>query len=154
MSPINSRQKGKRGELELCHTLKGLFGWDAERSVQHCGNAGDSDLIVKGFPNLFVECKRVEQLNLTKAMELAKQQAGQKVPVIFHRKDREEWMVTVPLPHLLHLSLMLAAGPRLIQQEPSAAIWVPDTTWCPPPGFAESQKPWPTERPSTEKETG
>lgn len=152
--PINSRQKGKRGELELCHILKESFGWDAERSVQHCGNAGDSDLILKGFPNLFVECKRVEQLNLSKAMELAKKQAGQKVPAIFHRKDREDWMVTIPLGHLLHLSLMLAAGPRLTLQEPSAHILDHDMTWCPPPGFAESQKPWPMERPSTERGTG
>ena len=154
MSPINSRQKGKRGELELCQTLKGLFGWDAERSQQHCGNAGDSDLILKGFPNLFVECKRVQNLNLSKAMELAKQQAGEKVPAIFHRKDREDWMVTVPLGQLLHLALMLAAGPRCIQPEPSAPIWDQDLTWCPPPGYVESPRQWPTEPRGTEKGTG
>lgn len=150
--PINSRQKGKRGELELCHTLRELFGWVAERSVQHCGNAGDSDLIVRNLPKMFVECKRVEQLNLSKAMDLARQQAGQKVPVIFHRRDREEWMASVPLDRLMELAVMMTE--RHTQQEQCDPISASDTTSFPPPGLGESRRPWPWAQKTTAKETG
>ena len=91
----NSRQKGKRGELELCKALKENFGWDARRSVQYCGDAGDSDLIAVQAPNLFIECKLVQNLNLHKAMDLAVEQAGGMTPAVFHRKDRTGWLVTV-----------------------------------------------------------
>ena len=92
---VNSRSKGKRGELELCKALKENFGWDARRSVQYCGDAGDSDLIAVQAPNLFIECKLVQNLNLHKAMDLAVEQAGGMTPAVFHRKDRTGWLVTV-----------------------------------------------------------
>jgi hypothetical protein len=106
----NGKQKGKRGELELCRVLKELFGWDARRSVQFNGNAGDADLVVPEAPNLFVECKRVQALNLGKAMNLAIQQAGPKLPAIFHRRNNEEWMVTVRCSDLMAFSRMLTGG--------------------------------------------
>lgn len=107
---VNSRQKGKRGELELCATLKEVMGWTARRSVQFCGDAGDSDLIVEEHPNLFVEGKRVEQLNLHKAMTLAVEQAREKLPIVCHRKDRTEWLLTLRLEDLPRFLGMLAAG--------------------------------------------
>jgi hypothetical protein len=107
-SVVNGKAKGKRGELELCHVLKELFGWDASRSQQYNGNAGDSDLIVRQIPGLFLECKRVQSLNLSKAMALAVEQAGPKLPAVFHRKDREDWMITVRLSDLTALSQMVS----------------------------------------------
>jgi len=118
---VNSRQKGKRGELELCQSLRELFGWDVQRAVQYNGNAGDSDLIIKQVPEIFVECKRVQSLNLSKAMEIAVSQAGKKLPLIFHRKDREEWMVTLPLKDLLSAARILATAARATQPELSEA---------------------------------
>lgn len=105
---VNGKAKGKRGELELCHVLKKLFGWEAARSQQYNGNAGDSDLIVRQMPGLFLECKRVQSLNLSKAMELAVEQAGPKLPAVFHRKDREDWMLTIRLSDLTALSRMVS----------------------------------------------
>ena len=127
--PINSRQKGKRGELELCHALKGLFGWAAERSVQHCGNAGDSDLIVRGLPNLFVECKRVQSLNLPKAMALAVQQAGpDKTAVVFHRRDKEPWLLTCQLEDLMALCRIMVQAQSPTAQVQSGACSTQGTT--------------------------
>ena len=92
----NSRQKGKRGELDLAKALKENFGWaSARRSQQFCGDAGDSDLIAEEAPTLFIECKLVQNLNLHKAMDLAVEQAGGMTPAVFHRKDRTGWLVTV-----------------------------------------------------------
>lgn len=126
--PINSRQKGKRGELELCHTLMSLFGWKVERSVQYNGNAGDADLIVQGFPDLFVESKRVQKLDLSKAMRVAKDQSKGKLPVICHRKNGEDWMITLPLDQLMRLSVMVSSAPRLTLQAQSDQSSAGDTT--------------------------
>jgi Holliday junction resolvase len=42
-----SREKGKRGELELAAELRRLFGIEARRGVQYCGG-GDSPDVVAG----------------------------------------------------------------------------------------------------------
>ena len=107
---VNSRQKGKRGELDLCHALKAVMGWTARRSQQFCGDSGDSDVVIEEHPNLFVECKLVQALNLTAVMKLAVEQAHEKLPAVFHRRDREEWLVTVRLADLARLIQMLKSG--------------------------------------------
>jgi hypothetical protein len=104
---VNSRQKGKRGELDLCHSLKAVMGWRARRSQQFCGDSGDSDVVTEEHPNLFIECKLVQALNLTAVMKLAVEQAKEKLPAVFHRRDREEWLVTVRLTDLPRLVQML-----------------------------------------------
>lgn len=129
----NGKQKGKRGELELCQVLKGLFGWDVQRSVQYNGNAGDADLVVKGVKNLFIECKRVQALNLPKAMALAVQQAGpSKTAIVCHRRNHEPWLVTCQMSDLLNLCQILTQGSSPTQPVPSAAFLGLDTTSSPP----------------------
>ena len=92
---INSRQKGKAGELELANKLK-EYGYDAKRSVQYNGLAGKADVL--GLPNIHIECKRVEKLNLYDAMDQAKRDAkGGNKPAVFHRKNRSAWLVTMEL---------------------------------------------------------
>lgn len=51
---INSREKGKRFERAVAQILC-KFGWQAKRAQQHCGAAGDADLITN-FP-AHIECK-------------------------------------------------------------------------------------------------
>lgn len=92
---INSKQKGKRGELELSSKLK-EYGYNTRRSVQYCGANGDADVV--GLPNIHIECKRVQALNLYNAISQAKADAKEKeFPTVFHRKDRSEWLVTMTL---------------------------------------------------------
>ena len=57
---MNSRQKGKRGELELAQYLRNKGHLEARRSAQYCGKTGDAPDIV-GVNGLHIECKRVEQ---------------------------------------------------------------------------------------------
>jgi hypothetical protein len=102
---VNSRRKGKTGELEAAHTLKELFGWAARRRQQFSGNAGDDDLMVDQTPGLFWEVKRVQRLNVPKTVQVAAKQAGRKTPVVMHRVDRGEWLLTIrlsDLPRLVH----------------------------------------------------
>lgn len=92
---INSRQKGKRGELEIAHIMQ-EYGFDAKRSQQYCGINGDADVV--GVPYLHLEIKRVQALNLDKAMEQSTGDAKEdEIPVVMHRKDRKPWLVTCNL---------------------------------------------------------
>ena len=60
---MNSRQKGKKGELELAKVLRG-YGYPARRGQQYSGANGDADVV--GLPHVHIECKRVEALNIDK----------------------------------------------------------------------------------------
>lgn len=90
---INSREKGRKGEIELAHRLRD-YGYDARRGQQFCGIYGDPDVL--GLPGIHIECKRVEKLNLYDAMAQSKRDArSNEMPCVFHRKNRSEWLVTM-----------------------------------------------------------
>lgn len=98
MGKINSKQKGKQGELELKDEIN-KYGFETRRSVQFNGKAeeGQPDLI--GLPNIHIECKRVEKLNIDTAMEQAIRDSenDKTIPCVFHRKNRKRWLVTMTL---------------------------------------------------------
>lgn len=98
---INSRQKGKAGELELAHILEG-YGYETRRGVQYCGSNGDADVV--GLPGIHIESKRVENLNISKAMQQAENDARDgEIPCVFHRKNREKWKVTMNLDDFMKM---------------------------------------------------
>lgn len=92
---MNSRAKGAQGERELAKVLRG-YGFDTRRGQQYSGANGDADVV--GLPGIHIECKRVEQLNLYKAMEQARGDARrEEFPAVFHRKNGQGWLVTMEL---------------------------------------------------------
>jgi len=92
---MNSKAKGGRGERELANILQG-YGYDTQRGQQFQGGPDSPD--VKGLPGIHIEVKRVENLNIHKAYEQAVRDAqGQNIPAVFHRRNREGWMVTMGL---------------------------------------------------------
>lgn len=92
---MNSKKKGKTGELELANLLK-KHGYDTRRSVQYCGSNGDADVV--GLDGIHIECKRVERLNIDDAMQQAISDAREgELPAVFHRKNRKKWLVTMTL---------------------------------------------------------
>ena len=96
---LNSRNKSKRGELELAAILR-EYGFDARRGQQYCGAAGDADVL--GLPGVHIECKRVERLNIDAAMEQAVRDARPgEVPVVMHRRNGKPWMATMLLKDFL-----------------------------------------------------
>lgn len=115
---INSRSKGKRGELDLCRALREVMGWTVRRSQQFCGKAGDADLLVDEAPDLFVECKLVQKLNVPAVMRVAVEQAKGQLPLLCHRRDREEWLVTLRLSDLPRLRELLSACGSLGKTKP------------------------------------
>lgn len=109
----NSRAKGAKGERELSKVLK-EYGFDCRRGQQFCGSNGDADVV--GLPFIHIECKRVEQLNIDKALEqaISDHKAGT-IPAVFHRKNRTGWKVTLSLEDFMSIygeyySSMILAG--------------------------------------------
>ena len=98
---MNSRQKGKRGELEAAHVLK-EYGVDARRGQQYAGINGDADVV--GLDGYHIEVKRNEQLNLEEAVKQSVRDAREnETPIVMHRKNRGEWLVTLRIDDFMHL---------------------------------------------------
>jgi Holliday junction resolvase len=95
------REKGKRGERELANKLK-EYGFNTRRGQQFCGANGDADVV--GLPNIHIECKRVEKLNIYNAISQAKADAKEEeMPAVFHRKNNCEWLVTMPFEYFMQI---------------------------------------------------
>lgn len=92
---VNSKAKGARGERELANELK-AYGFNTRRGQQYCGANGDADVV--GVPHIHIECKRVEKLNIDTAYKQACDDArDDEIPVVMHRKDKQDWKVTMSL---------------------------------------------------------
>ena len=96
-----SRDKGKRGELELMHVLRDNWGYEVRRgyTFQH-----ESDLV--GLPGIHPEVKRVEHLSIYEAMQQATEEAKKRqdgLPTVFHRRNGKEWLVIMKLEDWIDL---------------------------------------------------
>lgn len=100
---INSKQKGKAGELEFSNLCK-RYGFDTRRSQQYCGINNDADVV--GIEGFHIEVKRVEKLNISNAMAQAiRDKAEDDIPIVAHRKNWEDWMITLSATDFLDLLL-------------------------------------------------
>ena len=98
---MNSRQKGKRGELELSKKLR-EYGYEARRGQQYNGADGSADVL--GLPGIHIECKRVERLNLEDAMAQSKRDAREgEIPTVMHRKNNCKWLVTLDIDDFMRM---------------------------------------------------
>ena len=99
--PMDSRRKGADGERELSRILRS-YGYSCRRGQQYCGSNGDADVV--GIPGIHIECKRVESLNIDKAMEQSVKDARSgEIPAVFHRKNGKKWKVTLNLDDFMSL---------------------------------------------------
>ena len=94
MAKINSRDKGKRGELEAAHFLTDA-GYPASRGRQYSGRDDAPDIVCNSLPGIHWEIKRVEQLNIESALKQAEHDAGNKLPIVMHRRNGNEWKLTL-----------------------------------------------------------
>ena len=97
-----SQKKGADGERELVEHLRRAgysVSWGGNRTY---GAVPDAS----GLPGVHIECKRVEQLNIARAMEQADRDAHRfrdGAPTLFHRKKKSPWLVTMQLADGLRL---------------------------------------------------
>lgn len=96
------QQKGRAGELELCRVLRG-HGFPVSPGMA-ASYGCTPDLV--GLPGVHIECKRVERLNLHGAMAQSVRDSERfldGVPTVFHRRNREGWLVTMRVEDWLSL---------------------------------------------------
>lgn len=90
--PINSRQKGARGEREWRDQLRNE-GFDARRGQQFSGGSDSPDVICDSLPGIHWEVKRVERGNPYDWIMQAKRDAGDsKMPIVAHKRNGEDWL--------------------------------------------------------------
>ena len=98
----SQQRKGRNGEIELVRILNG-FGVPAD--VGQALSYGTVPDIVN-VTGIHVEVKRRERLNLSEAMKQAVRDAQRfrdGAPTVFHRRNREGWMVTMLLDDWIEL---------------------------------------------------
>lgn len=97
-----SQKKGRNGELEIVKIFQ-AHGIPAEpgQAVSY-GSTPD----VTGIPGVHAEIKRVERLNVSEAMAQAVRDSEKfhdGMPVLFHRRNRQNWLCTMRLEDWLGL---------------------------------------------------
>ncbi|MBQ1293092.1 MAG: hypothetical protein IIY21_03580 [Clostridiales bacterium] len=105
---MNSRNKGKRGELMLSKKLN-EYGFKTRRGQQYSGIGGED---VVGIDGVHIECKYTANGHgmLYEWVAQAVRDSDGKIPVVMHKKVSEksrgnEWLVTMRLEdfkELLH----------------------------------------------------
>lgn len=98
-----SRQKGKRGERECAAELAALLGVEARRGVQYQGGPESPDVVLEGVP-IHVECKRVERFDLYAAVDQANEECGDKVPMVWYRRNQRDSVVIVQTSRLVDMA--------------------------------------------------
>lgn len=103
---MNSRDKGKRGELEFAHYLKER-GIEARRGQQFSGG-GDSPDVVTDLTGVHFEVKRREAGNPYHWLKQATDDAGiSKIPIVAHRRNDQKWMAILDMGVLIAMLKML-----------------------------------------------
>ena len=129
MSGARSRRKGARGEREFAAILT-AEGFDARRGLQHRGGPDSPDVIVPSLPSIHFEAKRTERLSLYDAIAQARRDAGDKLPIVAHRRNASEWVAILTLTDLLaiiHESSYVETTCRDVPGEsPTTCAGIPD----------------------------
>jgi hypothetical protein len=100
---MNSRSKGKRGELEFAHYLSNA-GFPSRRGQQFSGGKESPDVVSPALPDIHFEVKRTEAGNPYKWMAQAIRDGGQnKIPVVAHRRNSGEWLAILPMAHFVNI---------------------------------------------------
>lgn len=89
---MNSKRKGNAGEREAAAWFTD-HGYPSKRGQQRSG-LEIADIV--DVPRLHIEVKRVEKLNIYKALSQSIRDAKSgELPIVFHRRNREAWNVTM-----------------------------------------------------------
>ena len=101
-----SRQKGQRGEREICKILAEKLGGEFKRNLMQTAEGGYDVLGLDGWA---IEVKFQETLSIEKWWKQTVEQSSHtKKPVLFFRKSRTDWRVVVQ--HDLEYSMKNISG--------------------------------------------
>jgi hypothetical protein len=111
---INSRNKGKRFELEVAKALKELGFLDARRAQQYAGGVDSADVI--GLDGFHIECKIAKNyIKLNDAWKQINKDRGDKNGILFWRTNGEKLHVDLLFEDLLELACLIAKN---VDKEP------------------------------------
>ena len=101
---INSKQKGKRAELEVAKILRDHGYDDARRTAQYAGNTGDAADVI-GLPGFHLEVKHQETVRLDEwwAQAVRDSDFSGNIPLVVHRKNGQKWKVTMDFETFLEV---------------------------------------------------
>lgn len=94
----SQRRKGQEGEREFARdVVGGCFGIDGARRGIGQARGGGKEVadIVDALDGTHFEIKRQERFNVHEAMAQAVDDCGGLIPVVGHRRNRGEWMLTL-----------------------------------------------------------
>lgn len=111
---VNSRRKGKTGELEFARALTDL-GFPARRGQQFRGGGESPDVVCESLPGIHWEVKRTGTCQFHSPAQLAgwdaqaRRDAGARLPLVAHRwNGSRAWWVRVLLPGRLAIWVPLS----------------------------------------------
>lgn len=111
---INSKRKGKNGELEFAKYCQ-KQGYKVRRTAQFCGNSGEAADCV-GLPGIHIEVKRNEHLNIHDAMSQAvNDHKKNTLPIVAHRKNNTDWLITMRADDWFAIYRAILAAPGNLQ---------------------------------------
>lgn len=104
---INSRAKGKRGELLFVKEAK-KYGFECRRGQQYSGIGGED---VVGLEGIWVEVKHGENINVREAIAQALADARShydktldcRLPIVALKRKYKSWKIIMRLPDLANL---------------------------------------------------
>lgn len=108
---IDSREKGKKYERELAAQLRAAGYPGAHRTAQYAGNTGKA-YDIEGVPGIAIEAKHREKMALYDWMAQAVRdsEGSGLLPVVMHRKNNAETLVTMRLTDWLTVFREYAQG--------------------------------------------
>ena len=108
----NNKRKGSAGEREAAHALNSALPHaKARRAQQYCGHETAADLVCEGLDGVMIEVKRRQSMNIHNVMAVSLAHCTEAMlPVILHRKDNEEWLLTIRLKDLPKALQKLSEG--------------------------------------------
>jgi Holliday junction resolvase len=102
---INSRSKGKRGELQFRDVLR-KHNLTARRGQQFSGGPGSPDVICEELASVHFEVKNTQRGDIYGWMKQAIEDAGGKLPIVVHRRNHKGWVAILDADELLKLLIM------------------------------------------------
>ena len=110
---VNSRRKGKRGELEVAKEIRDVLGIEARRGVQYRGTPDSPDIVTD--TNIHFEVKYSQRVNLLAAFSQAESDAGNKIPIVVWRRNRTPWFILLKLQDIPRfVAELIRSNPSLI----------------------------------------
>jgi Holliday junction resolvase len=108
----NSREKGKKGELEWAKYLRD-HGFEARRGRQYQGNDDAPDVVTELDDLIHFEVKRVERFYPYRALEQAMRDGGDElIPVVAHRPNNKDWSIFMTAKDFIFLMKELLDAPQ------------------------------------------